>query len=147
MRFCVVATQRDPCGHTHSPMVGIGCPRHRGAVGDSGIVIPSVWSWICFAVVLASFKCKTHGRRIPCACKTHPGANLQQRQAGFEGLPCTPGLRVEQEEMEPGGSPGAAWGMERCKHSPSSTLAFPFLAFCAHLRAGRALEKHWTRGE
>lgn len=25
MRFCVVATQKDPCGH--SPILGIGCPK------------------------------------------------------------------------------------------------------------------------
>lgn len=135
----MVATQKDPRGHTHSPILGIGCPRHRGAVGGSGIVILSAWSWTRFAVVLASFKCKTRGRRIPCACKSHPGTNLQQSQVGSEGLPPHPWIGVEQEEMEPRGSPGPAWGMGRHKHCPRTTSAVSFLAFCAHLRAGRAV--------
>lgn len=143
----MAATQKDPRGHTHFPILGTGCPRHRGAVGDSGIVIPSVWSWVCFAVVLASFKCKTHGRRIPHACKTHHGANLQQSRVGFEGLPLHP--RIEG---------GAEGGVTRCclgdgemqtqsQDNLGFSRSFPLCSLPHWEGSFWKSPEHWTRGE
>lgn len=149
----MVATQKDPCGHMHSPSLELAVQDMRGCRW--------LWNSYCLSLELdvlcccfGIFQTQNSQRRIPRACKTHPGTNLQQSQVGFEGL--QPWTEGGAEEMEPRGSPGAAWGMGRCKHSARTTLAFPRLSFCAHFHAGRAVfparpdwesPEHWTRGE